>query len=547
MLGKSFPSPTIRSVHLTRLQTSAPSRPADDSAALRGKAARSSRFTTAVLLGLILVVAGGLRFWRIGSASLWLDEYLTVALSSAHGFNQMSLPNGEVIDAPPNYIRLDAARPWYEMWTNSAGDVHPPLYYLVLRIWREIVPDSDAWIRTLPAILSMIAIVLLFVAIRTQAGTAPALWGAALMALAGIQIEYAQENRSYPLMLVCLLGTAVAILRIERWGFSALRGGTVCVSAAAAAMTHYLAFPILIVSGLYALWQLRDRDRIRTVISFASAGVLFSMLWMPWMLGQKGGFWGKIAFTKEPAWTLGNWLYLWASLPTRLMVNSSSPDVPARWLAVAWFTLPLLLLWREPRRAHPLLFWWMWLALGSLAVAVGDIGRHGRLMGIIRYTLMISPAVYALGGLMLAHLGGWRQHMIPALLCCGCIAALPGAYLRYKSDWRSLDAYIAQNVRHEDILVMYDPPDIAWRIRCDLIGMQYYHPTLDVPVVFLSDPPNEAVRERIAAARRVWYFASYAGARPQQVLPGAKVMEQFSIPTIGAIERVEWNAATTQP
>jgi 4-amino-4-deoxy-L-arabinose transferase-like glycosyltransferase len=451
------------------------------------------------------------------------------------------LPNGKVVESPPNYIRLDVARPWYEMWTNASGDVHPPLFYLVLRLWREIVPDSDAWIRGLPALLSVIAIGLLFLAIHTHAGPVPALWASALMALAGVQIEYAQECRSYPLMLVCLLGTAAAVLRIERYGFHWRRGIAVGIGALAAAMTHYLAFPILIVLGLYVLWQLRGRDRKNTVICFAVAGLGFCALWMPWMLEQKGGFWGKIAFTKEPAWTLGLWLYSWASLPTRFLVNSTSANPIARWCGVAWFVLPLLLLVRQPRSARPLLFWWMWLTLGAAAVAIGDLGRNGKLLTISRYTLMVSPAAYALGGLMLAHRRGWQRHIIPALLCAGCIAALPGAYLRYKADWRSLGGYVAAHLSRDDILVMYDPPDIAWRIRCDLIGMQYYDRELDVPIVLLSAPPSDSLEQRIGRARSVWFFTSYPGATVEPILPGARVVERCGVPALGTLDRVEWS------
>lgn len=506
---------------------------------MQDKGARGS-LRAWLLLGLILIAAGGLRFWRIDAASFWLDEYLTVTLSSSHGFLQMDLPTGEVVESPPNYVRLDAARPWHQMWPNSFGDVHPPLFYLVLRIWRSIVPDSDLWIRALPAILSMLAIAVMFIAVHTQAGAVPALWASALMALAGVQIEYAQECRSYPLMLVCLLGCGAAILRIERFGFSWPRGAAVCLGAVGAAMTHYLAFPILIVIGLYTLLILRGRDRVFTVVSFAVAGLLFAGLWLPWMIGQKGGFWGKIAFTKEQAWTITGWLFHWVSLPSRFMVNSTSEDGWSRWLGVTWFVVPVLLMIRAPKAARPLLFWWMWLMLGSLAVAIGDLGREGRLLAIIRYTLMVSPAVYALGGLMLAHLAGWKRHIVPALLCAACIAALPGAYLRYKADWRGFDAYLAAQLTREDILVIFDPPEIPWRPRCDLIGFQYYHRTLDVPVVFLSTPPSPDVKSRILKAQNVWFFASFPHARFEQVFPDASAVEQRFVPMVGEMKRLQW-------
>src|SRR6185436_9793418 len=91
-----------------------------------------------LLLVVILTGAATLRWTRIDADSFWLDEILTVELSSGHGFGHLELPREVVIESSPDYIRLDHAKSWASTLTQSSTDVHPPLFYFVLRFWRMI-------------------------------------------------------------------------------------------------------------------------------------------------------------------------------------------------------------------------------------------------------------------------------------------------------------------------------------------------------------------------------------------------------------------------
>src|SRR5450759_539794 len=59
-------------------------------------------------LGLILLAGTGLRLFRLGAESLWYDETVSVML---------------------------AGSPLRELLRHTAGDIHPPGYYLLLRAW----------------------------------------------------------------------------------------------------------------------------------------------------------------------------------------------------------------------------------------------------------------------------------------------------------------------------------------------------------------------------------------------------------------------------
>jgi mannosyltransferase len=74
--------------------------------------------------GLLLAGAAGLRFFRIGSQSLWYDEGVS---AGAIGRGPLAIVHG------------------------VAADFHPPLYYLLLAAWARAFGTSEPALRGLSA------------------------------------------------------------------------------------------------------------------------------------------------------------------------------------------------------------------------------------------------------------------------------------------------------------------------------------------------------------------------------------------------------------
>ena len=92
-----------------------------------------NRFLGGALL--ILLLASALRFHKIESQSFWNDEGNSARLSE----RSLEL----IIEG-------------------TASDIHPPLYYLILRGWRELLGDSEFSLRVFSALagVGLIAAVL---------------------------------------------------------------------------------------------------------------------------------------------------------------------------------------------------------------------------------------------------------------------------------------------------------------------------------------------------------------------------------------------------
>ena len=174
-------------------------------------------------LWLLLALALALRVWKLSHKNLGLDESFSWHLATSSVSRLIS-------------------------WT--AADVHPPLYYLLLKAWLWIFGDSLAALRSLSVISSVIALYLLF---RLIEGAMPRAVCYAVMlwcALSPLSLYQAQEARMYAPATVAVLG---ACLAYRRWIESgATRRSALLLYAISATVALYLHY--YTAFAIIAIW-----------------------------------------------------------------------------------------------------------------------------------------------------------------------------------------------------------------------------------------------------------------------------------------------------
>ena len=194
------------------------------------------------LLAFILAAAAVLRLSALDAQSLWLDELVS--------WQQASAPSvRDVIE------RL-------------RGDVHPPLFAILLHFAIGCFGDSEAALR-LPSALAGIAAVYAIFRVGEQLWSVrEGLAAAALLAVSWTPVQFAQEARSYSLLMLATLaafGCAFAALRRLERG-ERVRGpviGGFWLAATAACHLHY--FGLLFVALLGLGLALRSLARPRAL------------------------------------------------------------------------------------------------------------------------------------------------------------------------------------------------------------------------------------------------------------------------------------------
>ncbi|MEH1870055.1 glycosyltransferase family 39 protein [Nostoc sp.] len=95
---------------------------------------------------------------------------------------------------------------------------HPPLYYIIARLWMQVFGNSVTAIRSLSACISLLVFPCVYWLCRELFNVPLSVPGVAiaLMAISPIQLVYAQEAQEYILWLVTILLSSASLLRAIR-------------------------------------------------------------------------------------------------------------------------------------------------------------------------------------------------------------------------------------------------------------------------------------------------------------------------------------------
>ncbi len=362
---------------------------------------RSQASSSALLL--ILLLAAALRFFRIGSQSLWADEGNSAAM---------------------------AGRPLAEIAARAAADIHPPLYYWLLHFWVRLFGDSEAALRSLSAVWGILLVWLVYQIGSRLFDRRTGLIAALLAAVNPFLIYYSQEARMY-MQLAALAGLLYyGLVRFilhesiilpadgtgRRIAFSAPATAIIVGAAIAGLYTHYT-FPVMVAVAtlLYLGWIVSSRRRgfvkIR-LMHWALLLMLMAFFYLPWIptAFRQLTSWPRSAEAADLAAASGEVLRLLALGPVTPVAADSA------WMAV-FLGLFILGLWpwvrANGRRAHwlswglPLL----WLAAPVAMVLLGGLYKPAYLKFLV---VAAAPFCLLLGrgvtGFMEALArGAWRR------------------------------------------------------------------------------------------------------------------------------------------
>ncbi|HUY58840.1 MAG TPA: glycosyltransferase family 39 protein [Solirubrobacteraceae bacterium] len=210
------------------------------------------------LIIFILVVASLVLRTRSVGQQYWMDEAITVGISSHH------------LSAIPGIMRQDGS---------------PPLFYLLLHFWMLMVGNGEAATHWLSEIFAVLTIPIGYWGGLKLAGKRAGLITAALMASSAFLDYYSQETRMYALM--SLLGLFGTIGFVRGFVFRERRY-VILFSLAEAAMlyTHNWAlfFGAGSVLSLVVLYRISgDEIRLNLIRDAIYAYVGAAILFVPWL------------------------------------------------------------------------------------------------------------------------------------------------------------------------------------------------------------------------------------------------------------------------
>ena len=213
----------------------------------------------------ILLLAFALRLFRLGAPSLWYDETVSVYLAE--------LPVPDLI-------------------AHTAGDIHPPGYYLLLHAWTRLAGRSEFAAAFLSLWFGMLLVALAYRLGARVFGRSAGLLAALLVALSPYNLWYSQEVRMYTLGAALGVGALwfVVILitgpRSQRPAWPALVAYAV-LAALGLWVLYYFAFLLVALNLLVLAWWLAGRRAQGAGLGWLgrwlAAQGLVVLLYAPWI------------------------------------------------------------------------------------------------------------------------------------------------------------------------------------------------------------------------------------------------------------------------
>ena len=442
-------------------------------------------------LAWLFTIAALLRLGLIWLAPAWYDENFSLILSR--------LPMGQMLAA-------------------TAGDVHPPLYYLL--IWPLGQLHAPIWVLRIPGALLSLASVWLFWRILVEFDLPVRVQSAALilMAIMPIQLYYAQEARMYSLLEFLVLAACLAMLQ-RRWSWF----GVLC---ALMLWTQYYAIFYIAALGWVALIRLRPSEghinfeEFRQILlSLFLAGFTF----LPWVVvlqnqmhNLSGNYWMQLTGPGMPVRVLFENLFM----PPANAVT----QIPLMLVCFAWLIGALIYaVLHRPDNLGSIL----WLAFLPFGLAIlfslvwQPVLHYRPLIGIssFLYILLALPvqALYQTNRIRL------RRSLIAAIFIVPLLLVTDGSQYAYARS-NKLDgtlnalAYVEAYWQPGDIV--YHFGDDSWINSVPYDNLPNYRaPDCGITLGELSPATRAAIGEQMRplaslSYRRAWLLWSNSSINP---------------------------------
>jgi len=338
----------------------------------------------------------------------------------------------------------------------ALADFHPPLYYLVLKLWSMIGGTGEIWLRGLSILFGLITIYVVYLIGEEAKDRSLGNLAALLMAIAPLHVYYSQEARMYAMGA---LGVSLAVYlflrvikgKVKTWEWVGFGLALLFVF-----MTDYLLILILPIFWGLALalnkkgkwWRLFCLWHLPLVINLIAWWPIFSQQLIGGF-GVKGtSWWGVLG-----ALSLKNVVLV----PIKLMIGRVGFE--SRYLygivVLGFGALVIYLLTMTRKKMGKLLVVWAWF-LGPLVLGMG-IAFFVPVLSYFRF-LFVLPAFYILlaAGLLRVHEKWFFLFLLTILIGN---AVFLGLYFKqerfHREDWRGLVTEIEKETGGKNYQVLF--------------------------------------------------------------------------------------------
>lgn len=422
----------------------------------------TSDYKVAAVATVIVIIGVCMRVYGLGSQGLHCEELFTIPAATGQHYVYLKSETALRMDSFPTtrqeYTSLVTPRT-----DRGLGDVtnvlrqnvHMPFYFYFMYYWVKAFGVSEVSLRIPSVIFGSLAVLMMFLLARELVNPFTSLIATVFVALMPEQIFYSQEARMYSLLVLLVISSTYLVFVARRRQLSTSILFLYSIVSLIGLYTHYVYLFCFAFQALFIWIDALSQKEKRIPWKWLIFQALITTAVLPWLL---------IALTQKQA---SPEMLAWAradptlqsvvtSIGTSLTRVIAIPELKAGWLtAVVAYLLLALGMLRLHSKKNVLLLCGLWVTAIVVGIVFIDLALGTKAIGVTRYWLVITPALYLLmaSGLdKLRSIQLGHEHVVPAvsvgvvilLLTLGAFWTASGS-LRPKPDrYREL-AQVIQN------------------------------------------------------------------------------------------------------
>ncbi|MBG1240954.1 glycosyltransferase family 39 protein [Nostoc sp. NZL] len=245
-------------------------------------------------LKILVIILIGLgiffRFAHLGHKIYCCDESWTSVAISGHTVAELKQEVSNYQGTIPitifdkyQYINPDHGVADTVNYLITSDPQHPPLYYVMVRLWAQVFGDSPTGVRSFSALISMLIFPSVYwLCLELFESTVVGWVAMALVAVSPLQLFFAQEARQYSLWMVEILLSSAALLRTIRQD-NKVNWVVYTLTLALGLYTHLFTVLVMITHGIYVAIQQQFRFT-KTLLNYLLVSIVAFLMLLPWLI-----------------------------------------------------------------------------------------------------------------------------------------------------------------------------------------------------------------------------------------------------------------------
>jgi len=378
----------------------------------------------------ILMFGSFLRFYQIGSESIWYDESISVKLASS---SIQDIVSGKAKDLG-----------------------NPPLHNIFLHYWVKLFGSSEIVVRSLSAVFGVLTIILFYLFAIILFDKRTVLFATFLLSISPPHIYLSQEARTYTMLMFFCLASMFFMLKFlkkEKIIYLLLYSLATFLSL----YSHYFTLFLILAQNIFLLiyWRRYKRLFWKWILGQGVIIVLFSLAWLPNFILQ-------VTMKDNLSRSVQSWYKHLVFIPFYLGIGHTLIWKGEQLYKVALYSLltfvafivPLLYgILKMRDRKETALFLGLWLLTPIAIPAIISVLVSPLFAS--RYAIFVLPPYYlftAVGVLSIRvkQLKSACYFLIVLL----CSLSLFNSYTKnVKFEWRQAGKFISENAQRSDLLL----------------------------------------------------------------------------------------------